>query len=165
MENNSLQHYGIKGQKWGVRRYQNKDGSLTNLGKKRQDRDVQEHDTDWAKKNPKADPNRWVKEDLSRSKKLIDESAQMTRHLKTATDNSLKRQPKKKMDLSSMSDKELRDRINREILENQYNSMFAPQTKRRGKEFVSSALETAGSVLAVGASAAAIALAVKDLRG
>lgn len=30
-----LTHYGIKGQKWGVRRYQNKDGSLTAAGKKR----------------------------------------------------------------------------------------------------------------------------------
>lgn len=30
-----LQHWGIKGQKWGVRRYQNSDGSLTPAGKKR----------------------------------------------------------------------------------------------------------------------------------
>lgn len=30
-----LAHYGIKGQKWGVRRYQNPDGSLTALGKVR----------------------------------------------------------------------------------------------------------------------------------
>lgn len=29
-----LAHYGIKGMKWGVRRYQNKDGSLTSEGKK-----------------------------------------------------------------------------------------------------------------------------------
>jgi ribosomal protein S18 acetylase RimI-like enzyme len=32
---NELYHHGIKGQKWGVRRYQNKDGSLTEIGKKR----------------------------------------------------------------------------------------------------------------------------------
>ena len=28
-------HYGVRGQKWGVRRYENKDGSLTAAGKKR----------------------------------------------------------------------------------------------------------------------------------
>ena len=31
----ALYHHGVKGQKWGVRRYQNTDGSLTNQGKKR----------------------------------------------------------------------------------------------------------------------------------
>ena len=29
-------HYGVKGMKWGVRRYQNKDGSLTPAGKARE---------------------------------------------------------------------------------------------------------------------------------
>lgn len=31
-----LYHHGIKGQRWGVRRFQNEDGSLTPAGKKRQ---------------------------------------------------------------------------------------------------------------------------------
>lgn len=35
----SLAHHGIKGQKWGVRRYQNADGSLTDEGRKRYYRD------------------------------------------------------------------------------------------------------------------------------
>lgn len=35
MENNELYHYGIKGMKWGIRRFQNKDGSLTKAGLKR----------------------------------------------------------------------------------------------------------------------------------
>lgn len=33
-----LQHWGIRGMKWGVRRYQNKDGSLTAAGQKRRDK-------------------------------------------------------------------------------------------------------------------------------
>ena len=33
--NNELMHYGVPGMKWGVRRYQNADGSLTVAGKKR----------------------------------------------------------------------------------------------------------------------------------
>ena len=33
---NDLQHHGIKGQKWGVRRFQNEDGSLTPAGEKNQ---------------------------------------------------------------------------------------------------------------------------------
>lgn len=34
----SLTHHGIKGQKWGVRRFQNQDGTLTAEGKKRYDK-------------------------------------------------------------------------------------------------------------------------------
>lgn len=36
-----LYHWGVKGMKWGVRRYQNKDGTLTAEGKKRY---IQDHD-------------------------------------------------------------------------------------------------------------------------
>lgn len=39
-----IYHHGIKGQKWGVRRYQNKDGSLTPAGKKRaSNKDIREY--------------------------------------------------------------------------------------------------------------------------
>lgn len=35
MDNNELTHWGIKGMRWGIRRFQNKDGSLTEAGRKR----------------------------------------------------------------------------------------------------------------------------------
>lgn len=37
VEVDDIYHHGIKGQRWGVRRYQNKDGSLTPAGQKRLD--------------------------------------------------------------------------------------------------------------------------------
>ena len=36
---NTLKHHGILGMKWGVRRFQNKDGTLTPAGKKRYHKD------------------------------------------------------------------------------------------------------------------------------
>ena len=37
ISNGELYHHGVKGQRWGVRRFQNKDGSLTKAGRKKYD--------------------------------------------------------------------------------------------------------------------------------
>lgn len=42
-----LYHWGIKGMHWGVRRYQNPDGSLTPAGRRR----IERKDAQWAKRN------------------------------------------------------------------------------------------------------------------
>lgn len=38
--NNYLEHHGVKGQRWGVRRYQNVDGSLTDKGRQRYSKEI-----------------------------------------------------------------------------------------------------------------------------
>ena len=56
MENNELYHWGIKGQRWGMRRYQNPDGSLTPSGKMRYKKSSQsrtENDKQAAENKPK----------------------------------------------------------------------------------------------------------------
>lgn len=45
--NGELYHHGIKGMRWGIRRYQNPDGSLTPAGQKR----IAKMDARWARKN------------------------------------------------------------------------------------------------------------------
>lgn len=45
-----LAHHGIKGQRWGVRRFQNADGSLTSAGKKRLEKS-EKRDVKWATRN------------------------------------------------------------------------------------------------------------------
>ena len=96
---NELYHWGIKGMRWGIRRYQNKDGSLTDLGKKRLK--TEDYHEDYNKAHP------------SKNVKL-------------------------------MSDKELRERINRLQMENQYLQL----TKRNvsfGEKFVKGILTGASN--------------------
>lgn len=78
--NNELCHHGIIGMKWGVRRYQNPDGSLTAAGKRRQAK-IEQKDSQWAKKNydkiynkayksSKKELTRYVDDELSKSEKI-----------------------------------------------------------------------------------------------
>lgn len=164
MSYNELYHHGVKGMKWGVRRYQNSDGSLTPKGRKRAERDMSELSNN-KRKQYRPDANKWVKEDLNRSKRLVDESSGLTNKLKTAADQRERNRPKPKMDLTKMSDQEMRTQINRVMLERQYNDMFAPQKQSRGRDYAMKTLETAGTVLTVGSSALGIALAIKELKG
>ena len=95
MDKRELYHWGVKGQKWGVRRYQNKDGSLTPAGRKRYS---------------------------------------------------------SKEDVSSMSDQELRSKINRMNLEKRYINLSKNQNSRGNR-----ALDVAGKATGIGSEAGKIA--------
>lgn len=60
-----LYHHGIIGQKWGIRRFQNEDGTLTDAGRRR----MEAKDAKWAKRNY----NRIYNKTYNASKKIIRE--------------------------------------------------------------------------------------------
>lgn len=75
VSNNELYHHGIKGQKWGVRRYQNEDGTYTNEGKERYFGKSSNKVKDFAKTLIEQDEktNKWELSD--RGKKILKGSA------------------------------------------------------------------------------------------
>lgn len=166
-----LQHHGIEGMKWGIRRYQNKDGTLTEAGKARYARDVQRNmqkkSKDRVNNEDLKDPRRWVAEDIEGTRAVtnnLKDIANTTRDLERST----RPQPQKeKMNLSDMTDSELRTKINRLLMEKQYASLLSENSPSvtSGREKVSDILDTSAKVLAIGSSALGIALAINQLKG
>lgn len=119
-KSDELYHHGIKGQKWGIRRYQRKDGSLTNAGKRRLKREQDELRKEAAilknRQSTKAKIDRLEsrRKALDDKKKAFDEE-----EAKSKTGNN---QPAKKS-IKDMSDDELARSINRARMEDEYRRL------------------------------------------
>lgn len=163
MEKYVLYHHGIKGQRKGVRRFQNPDGTLTEAGKRRYARDTRDM-SDSKKKKYQPDVDKWVREDIGSAKTIANEASNLTGKLNSLNSHTTSRKTKPRMNLDKMSDQEMRSKINRELLERQYNDVFNPATTSKGRERLSKTLTVAGDVLAATGTALGIALAIKELR-
>ena len=141
-----LRHHGIKGQKWGVRRFQNADGSLTADGRKRYGTDDLKDSLD---KLNKADSF------INTAKKYQSE--------KDRKEHNNKVNNKIKSDLSKMSDKELQQVVNRLNLEERYTQVMKSREKDAGESAAMKWLNVAGTVVTVSASAMAMAIQIKQL--
>lgn len=140
--NGELRHWGIKGQKWGQRRYQNKDGTLTPAGKKRYAKEMEklkkEEQVLKNKRRTQAQLNKLETQrkrvDALKQKEADDKAkAKEVAKLKTQDDAP---KPKSISEMSNAELKALTDRLN---LEKNYRDAMAaatPQKVSNGKKFV-----------------------------
>lgn len=146
---NELYHHGIKGQKWGVRRYQNKDGSLTLAGKKRALK-IQNRYTEFSnnKKYHDEDGN-LTYAGRKKSLKMKEQYSELTggKQLKkfaTKSKQSSSSEPRQKS-IKEMSNQEIADKIERIRLENTLKSL-TPEKMSAGQKFVNGMKNAAISI-------------------
>lgn len=135
--NNELYHHGIKGMKWGVRR------TDAQLG----------HEP----------------VNIQKTKKRVEAAGTIVNETRNINNTASKKVQKKaqKQKLSeakTMSDQELRERVNRLNMEQQYVRMSTEQINA-GRSNVSSVLNNVGTAINVASSALAIAVAIQKLKG
>lgn len=150
---NELQHHGIKGMKWGKRRFQNADGSLTPAGKKRYS-DGGSSVEDYKKALDRA-------EDAS---KVVDNVRKFKSDTEKANDPAMERRIRKST--QEMSDQELQRRVQRLNMEDNYTRMMMHREQLdRGEDFVSKTLDVSATALKGITTALTIAVLVKQLKG
>lgn len=112
---NQLYHHGIRGMKWGIRRFQNPDGSLTAAGRRRYGDDDD----------------------------IPDDSNGRPRLFEGSKDNRMK-EAKLRRGVKNLSNAELREINNRLKLEEEYQRLVNATSTKKGESMVKKALRNAG---------------------
>ena len=161
---NELYHHGVKGQKWGVRRYQNSDGSLTSEGIKRQERNEKIRD--------KADKFFTPSIKTGKDKSPISPAEKIGRESKNAIDNAIgitnsvdkiSRRNKTNKSISEMSNEELQEHITRMSLEERYSALSSNRV-RNGASYVNDVLGSVGGTVGLVTAGLGIATTIKKLK-
>ena len=126
-----LKHSGVKGQRWGIRRYQNKDGTLTELGKAHYGKKSESGSTRWdkvkasvKKKTAAAKAKRAEKKAAAKTKRAEEKAAKAKRKAETTPT---------KVDVKKMTDDELQKVLRRIEAERKYEQYMNP--KKETNEF------------------------------
>lgn len=150
-----LLHYGVKGMKWGVHREMAKSASSEfnqdKRKKKKRLNDVQPLSDKWG-----------VRREMAKS---VSSGFSQAKELAAKVPDKRKEEEKKRRlnEARSLSDSDLRNRINRIQMERQYAQLTA-EDSRRGLNVVQ-ALEISGSLAALTSSIFGIVEGVKKLKG
>lgn len=167
-----LYHHGIKGQKWGVRRFQNKDGTLTLEGQQHRlvsstiKKSVQQG-TGKAKEISSKITTPQGAQSVQQGIKGTNQALQGAKKLSDAINDASKKPqaPRKRLskdELDKLSNKELQDLVTRISLEQRYSDLTANKANRSkvdtGFRCVEALLSLTGGVLTV-------AVALNQLKG
>jgi hypothetical protein len=159
-----LYHWGIKGQKWGIRRYQNPDGSLTEEGKARYGGDSYDKLSQNQKDRYNADQTKAEVATFD----TVSKTASGVKSITNDISNIPAMQEKGKVSYANypnMSDKELQDRANRLALEHRYSDLTGEtRHEKSGNEKAREILQTVGAVVGIGGSIAYIIGLFANLR-
>ena len=166
----SLTHYGIRGMKWGLRRYQNKDGSLTAAGKKRYNQELGKvREAEKVLKTKQATKAKIEK--LGERKKAVSEGEQEIESFyskdKTAKSTKAEKPVSVKKSIKDMSDEELRAAKTRLELERDYLRVYNelnPKKVSAGKEFIKKLGKNLGDATADAAKTAGKSFMEKKLK-
>lgn len=150
-----LAHTGDKGMRWGIRRWRNYDGSLTEEGKERYNYYKKKGEDNVPSTMEKNVYSQWDNRggDSPATKRL--------RSVSGAAESATKALDTMKVgirnkDLSQMSNEELRAANERARLESEYAKYYPTQVKSDTRKKVDTFLKVAGTVLALGVTASQI---------
>ena len=162
--NNYIKHHGIKGQKWGVRRFQNKDGSLTPAGKQKYgSKENFEKQYPEERKARTASAKKASDDGVKTVRAAREIEAERTKKRQAKADKSLEKAARERA--RKMSDQELREAVNRLNLEENYTRMV--QNRERisvGESAVAKVLNVTLTAMTVTSTALGIATAIQELK-
>ena len=168
-----LRHHGIKGQKWGVRRFQNADGSLTSAGRKRYGDGESSYDygkDSGGRKVVRVSKGSSVEDYQNAIKKTkaagesVENIRKFNNDVKRIKDPAMEKRIRKSTE--QMTDKELQQRVNRLNMEDNYTRMMMHREQlKQGEDYVNRVLDVSAVALRGATTALTIALLVKQLKG